>query len=126
MLKLCLAYISVVIFSSALASITWAGEVDVLNVEVKLAGVDRYRIAVTLKHDDTGRGHYANAWEVLDEKGTVMGVRVLHHPHVNEQPFTRSLTITIPPSVKRITLRGKDSLHAYGGKVVEFEMPPSQ
>jgi hypothetical protein len=126
MLKLCLAYLSVVIFSSTLASVTLAGEVDVLNVEVRSAGADRYHISVTLRHDDTGWGHYANTWEVLNEKGTVMGGRVLHHPHVNEQPFTRSLTITIPPSVKIITLRGKDSIHAYGGKVVEFEMPLSQ
>ncbi|MFT5117138.1 MAG: hypothetical protein ACI9NY_000666 [Kiritimatiellia bacterium] len=125
MLKLCLAYISVVIFSSALANVTLAGEVDVLNVEVQSTGADRYHIAVTVQHDDTGWDHYSNAWEVLDEKGALMGVRVLHHPHVNEQPFTRSLTITIPSAVKKITLRGKDSIHAYGGKVVEVEMPPS-
>ncbi|MFT5064884.1 MAG: hypothetical protein ACJAXK_000243 [Yoonia sp.] len=51
------------------------------------------RFDVTLSHPDTGWDHYADGWRVEDADGAVLGLRVLGHPHVNEQPFTRSLRI---------------------------------
>lgn len=111
------------LLAGLMASPVYAGEVDVVAVKLDTVGEHRYRIAVTLEHGDTGWDHYANAWEVLDEKGSVIGKRVLHHPHVNEQPFTRSLSLTIPASVKVITLRGKDSVHGYGGKEMAVTLP---
>ncbi len=53
---------------------------------------DPARFDVTLLHDDTGWDHYADGWEILDADGNSSGFRKLHHPHVNEQPFTRSLS----------------------------------
>ncbi len=94
----------------------YAGEADVVDVKVRHNGGNSFQIITTLKHADTGWDHYANAWEILDEKGNVIGKRVLHHPHVNEQPFTRSHTLDIPASVKKITIRGVDSVHGTGGK----------
>jgi hypothetical protein len=105
------------------ASLSYAGEVDVVDVKMHLNGDNHYPIAVTLQHGDTGWDHYANAWEVLDEDGTVIGERILHHPHVNEQPFTRSLRLSIPATIKEITVRGKDSVHGYGGKTMTLELP---
>ena len=47
---------------------------------------------------DSGWDHYANRWEVLEPEGQVIATRTLLHPHVDEQPFTRSLSgIHIPP-----------------------------
>ena len=43
-------------------------------------------------HPDTGWDDYADGWRVLDMDGNELGMRVLHHPHVDEQPFTRSLS----------------------------------
>lgn len=65
-----------------------------------------WRIDVTLRHPDTGWDHYADGWEVLAPDGTRLGYRELAHPHVSEQPFTRSLSaITIPESVPAVTIR---------------------
>lgn len=50
-------------------------------------------IHVTLSHPDTGWDHYANFWHVLDDKGNVLAERELVHPHVHEQPFTRSTVL---------------------------------
>lgn len=60
----------------------------------QIVGVTRTgdTVSVTLRHPDTGWDHYADAWEVLDTDGARLGLRVLAHPHVNEQPFTRSLS----------------------------------
>ncbi len=55
------------------------------------------RVSVTLAHPDTGWDHYADGWRVETEDGTVLGTRELLHPHVEEQPFTRSLTVNDLP-----------------------------
>ena len=74
-----------------------------------------WRFDVTLRHGDTGWDHYADAWSVIGPDGTVLGERFLAHPHVNEQPFTRSLSgVTIPDGVTRIRLRPHDSVHGDG------------
>lgn len=102
-----------------------AGEADVVNVTIESLGGDKFRINATLAHDDSGWDHYANRWDVLDESGEVIGVRELGHPHVNEQPFTRSVSITIPKSVKTITVRANDLVHELGGKTFDIAVPHS-
>lgn len=110
------AVITAIFFAHCFFStVTMAGVADVVAVKVTQLEGNQYRIDVTIKHKDTGWDHYANAWQVLDEKGNVIGERVLYHPHVDEQPFTRSLTLTIPTGVKKITVRAKDSVHEFGG-----------
>lgn len=105
------------------ASNSYAGEVDVIDAKVTKSGNGLYHIAVTLKHADTGWDHYANRWEVLGEDGSLYATRTLHHPHVNEQPFTRSLSgIKIPNGVQQIIIRGHDSVHGYGGKEHKVEV----
>lgn len=100
-----------------------AGEADVVNGKITALGNDRYRIDATVKHADTGWDHYADRWDVVATDGTVLGVRELAHPHENEQPFTRSLTLTIPPGTKKVTLRANDSVHGLGGQVIELNIP---
>ena len=50
-----------------------------------------WRFDVTLRHPDSGWGHYADGWEVLAPDGQSLALRVLLQPHEAEQPFTRSL-----------------------------------
>ena len=77
---------------------------------------------MTVKHADTGWDHYANAWEVVGSDGTIYGTRVLAHPHVDEQPFTRTGKAVIPRGVTAVIIRARDSVHGYGGieKTVEL------
>ncbi|MEM9733911.1 MAG: hypothetical protein AAF903_10580 [Pseudomonadota bacterium] len=103
----------------ALASPAIAGEVTVEKVTFKQQADGTYNFRVTLSHGDTGWDHYADAWEVVLPDGTVAGTRVLLHPHVEEQPFTRSKTgIVIPEGVSEVTVRGRDSVHGLGKPVV--------
>ena len=74
---------------------------------VEIAGT---RFSVTLSHADTGWDHYADGWEVRTPDGTVLGRRTLHHPHVTEQPFTRSMSIDVPDGVTRVFVYAKDNL----------------
>ncbi len=101
-------------------SASFAGEADVIKVDVNKNSESTYSFSVTVFHKDTGWEHYANKWEVIGEDGTIFGTRILHHPHVNEQPFTRSLSgVEIPDGVKTVTIRAHDSVHEFGGKTVK-------
>lgn len=103
-----------------------AGEADVVAVEAlrqPRAGADVFRFRVTVKHADEGWDHYADAWEVVGPDGVVLGRRVLLHPHVEEQPFTRSADIVVPPEVGEVTVRAHDKVHGLGGREVVVRMP---
>jgi len=93
-----------------------AGEADVVDVEVTKQGDHTYRFDVTVRHADEGWEHYADRWDVVGPDGAVLGARELLHPHVNEQPFTRSLTgVAIPADIAEVTIRAHDSVHGLGG-----------
>lgn len=106
-----------------LSSTSWAGEADVVDGAITALGDGRFRVDATVRHDDTGWDHYANRWDVLAPDGTILGSRVLAHPHENEQPFTRSLTLDIPADVTEITLQANDSVHDLGGETFTLAVP---
>lgn len=106
------------------ASSALAGEADVLDVKVAKQGDGTYRFDVTVEHADTGWDHYADGWEVATEDGMRLGYRTLYHPHVNEQPFTRSLSgVSIPDGIDRVVVRAHDSIHEWGGLGRTVELP---
>lgn len=100
-----------------------AAEADVTAVEVSRSAAGKWLFDVTVRHGDTGWEHYANRWEVVAPDGTVLGTRVLAHPHVDEQPFTRSGEIDISDSVSEVTVRAHDLVHGLGGAEVKVALP---
>jgi hypothetical protein len=106
------------------AATVQAGQADVERVNVTLTGKATFSFDVSVRHADEGWKHYADKWDVLAPDGTVLGTRTLYHPHVDEQPFTRSLSgIKISDSVKKVTVRAHDSVHGYGGREVTVAIP---
>lgn len=85
---------------------------------------DGWRFDVTLSHPDTGWDDYADGWRVLDMDGNELGLRVLHHPHVNEQPFTRSLSgVKLPAGTSQVQIEARDSVGGWSGQPVPFKLP---
>lgn len=83
-----------------------------------------FTIAATVSSNDTGWDKYADAWQVWDEDGAVLGERILTHPHENEQPFTRSQGgITIPEDLATVTIAARDSVLGFCGDVLVLEVP---
>ena len=111
---------------AALAVPAWAGTADVVAVTIEPDGGDGYQVSATVRHADEGWDHYANAFEVLGPDGTVLGTRTLHHPHVDEQPFTRSLRLSIPTGIDVVTVRAVDSVHGTGGAAMTVRVPSDQ
>jgi hypothetical protein len=95
-----------------------AGEAEIVAVEAAPEVAGTWRFSVTVRHADAGWDHYADAWQVLDPVGALLGERELLHPHDDEQPFTRSLGgVAIPENVTTVEIRARDSVHGWGPKV---------
>ncbi len=101
-----------------------AGEADVVDVKVRRAAPGVYDFDVTVKSADKGWNYYADAFEVLSPDGTMLGRRVLLHPHETEQPFTRELYgVRIPAGIERVTVRARHKPKGYDGKTFSVKLP---
>ena len=110
------------IFLLLLSPALFAGKANVVDVKVSCSGSCTFH--VTVRHADAGWDHYANEWIVVAPDGTILGTRVLYHPHVNEQPFTRSLSgVKIPGNLQQVIVKAKDSKHGYGGVEQKVTLP---
>ncbi len=107
-------FLPIAILTMILFSNTNAGEVKILAADFTRSANNQWAVSVTLKHHDTGWDHYADDWRVVDNKGNVLGNRVLYHPHVSEQPFTRSLSgVKIPPGLTQVYIEAHDKVHGW-------------
>lgn len=91
-----------------------AGEVLVECEKVEHRGGDLYTFYISVDHADEGWKHYANRFELLNEKKQIFATRVLRHPHVKQRPFTRDITVKLNDTISNFTARGHDSVHGYG------------
>lgn len=105
-----------------LASPAFADAPVVSNVNVTKSG-DAWNFDVTLSHKDTGWDDYADAWRILDGNGTELAIRKLAHPHVDEQPFTRSLSgIQIPTDVTEVGIQTSDTVGGWSSSVKKIKL----
>lgn len=82
-----------------------------------------WRFDVTLLHPDTGWDHYADGWRVELADGTVLTTRVLAHPHVNEQPFTRSQSgVQILAGTKTVFIRSRCNVDGWSANTFALEL----
>lgn len=122
-----LAAVASALVGAAAAGDAMAGPTEVVDVTARKmqseAGAGVWRFDVTLRHADTGWEHYADSWRVLGPDGEILGERILLHPHVEEQPFTRSLSpVRIPDAITTVTVVGHDNVDGWGAPVT-YELP---
>ncbi|MCR9219627.1 MAG: hypothetical protein NXI21_05315 [Alphaproteobacteria bacterium] len=112
-------FAAALLLTAATPEPAWAGGADVVAVEIDRTGEGVYRFSVTVRHADEGWDHYADRFVVLAPDGRVLGTRVLHHPHVEEQPFTRALSgVEAPAGIDTVTVRAHDSVHGFDGRAM--------
>jgi hypothetical protein len=97
---------------------------QVLRVAATQQQNRQWRFDVTVRHNDDGWDHYADAWQVVQPSdGKVLGERVLAHPHEHEQPFTRSLSgVSVPDDLAVVLVRAKCNVHGFGGREVRVDL----
>lgn len=106
------------------------GNADVLHVRAVQSSEGTWTFHVTVQHPDTGWEDYADGWDLLTPEGTVLKpdpgspfTRLLAHPHVDEQPFTRSQGgITIPEGLTQVWVRAHDLVDGYGGRQILVDL----
>lgn len=100
-----------------------AGPAEVVAAQAMRNG-DGWSFSVTIRHGDTGWDHYADGWAIEAPDGTQLGYRKLLHPHVDEQPFTRSLSgVKVPDGLGVVHVRAHDSLHGWSEDRFEIVLP---
>ena len=107
-----------------------AGNADVVKALARTTSPGEWYFTVTVQHPDSGWEDYADGWDVVLPDGTVVKpaakeafTRTLWHPHVNEQPFTRSQGgVKIPNSITEVTVRAHDKRDGFGGKEVTISL----
>lgn len=104
-----------------------AAAADPEIVEVRVSKPDMgWLFKVTVRHPDAGWDHFADGWEVLDRHGRRLGYRKLTHPHVHEQPFTRSLRgVMVPDGIRMVLIRAHCSLHGWSETPVKVKLSPA-
>lgn len=107
----------------ALTSVALADAPSIENVVARESGDGTWRFDVTIRHPDTGWDHYADGWRVLDMDGNELGLRVLYHPHVTEQPFTRSLSgVVIPEGATQVQIQARDLPKGWNSDAVTVDL----
>lgn len=107
------------------ASVLQADPPKVVDV-VATPSSSGWRFDVTISHPDTGWDHYADGWEVLAPDGTRLGFRELFHPHVEEQPFTRSLSgVTVPEGITEVIVRPRCNTTGWAEEGMKVSLPNS-
>ena len=97
----------------------------VIDATVEATGDGVFRVSATVASQETGLDKYADRWEIRDPAtGAVIGERILAHPHVNEQPFTRSLPgVEISADVPVVEIAAHDSVLGFCGDVFNAGVP---
>lgn len=108
----------------ALTGAAFADEPVIEAVKATQSADGTWRFDVTIRHPDTGWDHYADGWRILDLAGNELGMRVLYHPHVDEQPFTRSLSgVVIPDGTTQVQVQARDLPKGWNAQTLTFELP---
>ena len=108
----------------AAPALALAEEPVIEAVTVTRTAPDTYRFDVTISHPDTGWDHYADGWRVLDMDGNEMGLRILFHPHVADQPFTRSLSgVVIPAGTAQVQVQARDLPAGWNAGTTIVDLP---
>jgi hypothetical protein len=105
-----------------LAAPAFADPPVIRNVNAQESG-GLWSFDVTITHGDTGWDDYADGWRILDADGKEIGMRDLAHPHVNEQPFTRSLSgVEIPAGLKEVGIQVRDSVGGWSPNITRVPL----
>ena len=110
------------------------GNADVTFVKATHTGDQKWTFEVTANHPDAGWSDFMDGWDVVLPNGKTILLspkdkftRVLAHPHVNQQPVTRTQeNIPIPAGTKTVTVRAHDMADGYGGRVVEVKLDQAE
>ncbi len=115
--------IAISLIAPALLNIATASDVKILAADLHNSHGNIWSVRVTLKHGDSGWDHYADNWRVVDGENNILGDRVLYHPHINEQPFTRGLgNVKIADGTTIVYIEAHDKVHGWTSNRLKIDL----
>ena len=119
-----------VLFLLPISATAQNGDADVIGVRAIDNGPQGWTFHVTVSHPDTGWDDYCDGWDVVGNDGKAIKVnasdkftRLLLHPHVEEQPFTRSQgRLHIPDFMTSVSVRAHDIVDGFGGREITLDL----
>jgi hypothetical protein len=112
--------LTILIFVLAAVSVVIAQDdcAHIVNASATQSSSGTWEISATVSSTETGWDKYASEWKIENPAdGSLLGRNLLLHPHVKEQPFTRSLSgVEIPDDVSVVVISAKDSVLGYCGE----------
>ena len=104
------------------AQVATADPAAINSVRVSKEG-GLYKFDVTISHGDTGWDHFSDAWRILDTDGNQLAIRELIHPHVEEQPLTRSLSgVELPAGTTEVRVQVRETQSGWGKKIRKVQI----
>lgn len=104
------------------ASPLHASEAEIIDVQFTRTG-KTWTVRTMLQHGDTGWDHYADAWRVVDSDDNVLATRVITRPHVEDQPFARSLrNVNIPRQTHIVFIEAHDTGSGWSKRRVKVDL----
>ena len=109
-------------------------DADVIKVLAIETAPNIWKFDVTVQHPDQDWKDYCDGWNVVLENGHVVlpdsssiFTRTLFHPHIHEQPFTRSQSgLYIPPDNGFVRVQAHDLKAGFGGKELLLKLENTQ
>lgn len=106
------------------------GDANVTSVYAREDDDETWTFHVTVEHEDVNWYDYADGWDVVLPDGTVikpdkfsMFTKSLRHPHVDEQPFTRTQKgLLLPKGIESVTVRAHDKDGGWGGAEITVDL----
>jgi|GEM_PF-6166961 len=103
---------------------------DITNVYAREEKDGTWTFHVSVKHPDVGFDDFADGWDLVTGGGKVIKpdprarfTKIVRRPHVDEQPFTRTVKgVVIPDGVDELTVRAHDSRAGFGGEEVRVDL----
>jgi hypothetical protein len=104
-----------------------ADPVHVVGVEIVRRPYGRWEMILSLEHEDTGRDHFCDRVEALDQDGKRIFVGYFYSPIVKDVeedgPLRRRLRpMPIPEGVIRLTLRAHCKRTGWGGQSLPVDL----
>ncbi len=105
----------------------FAEKADVIDAKIKKSYGGSYVAYVKIRHHDIDYNDFVSEWQILDQNGTPITVRLEFGPKPGKEVIETDLIgFQIPKGTTSLTFRAKCSKEGYGGKEFVIDLPPEE
>ncbi len=94
-----------------------AQKADVIEAKVKKSFGGKYVAYVKIDHKDEGYEHFADRWEIFDQNGKRLTIRIIFSPTTEKETIESYLYgFAVPEGTKKLIFKAHCNKDGWGGK----------